>query len=316
MKQHEAKELWSKFEYFSGYGFNKSHAVSYCVLSFQCAYLLNYYPECWLAAFLDKEPDKRKERAINIAKSYGYKIEPLNVNTSGTRWEISKDGGTLIQPLSSIKGLGATAIQQIIDNRPFASVEEFLFNENIVYSKLNKKAINALCLSQALNCLMDDRFTGLEHFWTSVAVERPRKEKNLEENIELYKDLGDLTEEEKLQHLVNLTGIFPVSMVVNERLQQLFEERMVPPISEYDAELGLCWFIPREVVEKKTRNGKTFYIVKVIDANSEENAIKCWGVDPKKDKVYVNRPYMARLDWDPQWGFSTRSMRRTFRMLG
>ena len=315
MKEYEAKELWGKFEYFSGYGFNKSHAVSYCVLSFQCAYLLHYYPECWLAAFLDKEPDKRKERAINIAKSYGYKIEPLNVNTSGVRWEISEDGKTLIQPLSSIKGLGATAIHQIMSNRPFNNIEEFLFSEDIVYSKLNKKAINALCLSQALNCLMDDRFTGLKHFWTSIAIKRPRKEKNLIENIELYAPEGDLTEEEKLQHLVNLTGIFPVSMVVNERLQQLFDERMVPPISEYDAELGYCWFIPRQVIEKKTRNGKDFYLVKVIDSNSEENTIKCWGVDPKKDKVYVNRPYMARLNWDPQWGFSTRSVRKMFKML-
>ena len=315
MKEYEAKELWGKFEYFSGYGFNKSHAVSYCVLSFQCAYLLHYYPECWLAAFLDKEPDKRKERAINVAKSYGYKIEPLNVNTSGTRWEISDDGKTLIQPLSSIKGLGATAIQQIMDNRPFKTIEEFLFNENIVYSKLNKKAINALCLSQALNCLMDDRFTGLRHFWSAVSIHRPRKEKNLIENIELYAPEGDLTEEEKLQHLVNLTGIFPVSMVINETLQNLFEERMIPPISEYDAELGVCWFIPREVIQKKTRNGKDFYLVKVVDSNSEENTIKCWGVDPAKDKVYANRPYMARLNWDPQWGFSTRSVRKMFRML-
>jgi hypothetical protein len=162
---------------------------------------------------------------------------------------------------------------------------------------------------------MDERFTGLKHFWSAVACNRPRKEKNLIENIELYAPEGDLPEEEKLQHLVNLTGIFPVSMVVNERLQQLFEERMVPPISEFDAELQVCWFIPREVIQKKTRNGKTFYLVKVIDTNSEENTIKCWGVDPEKDKIYINRPYMARLEWDPQWGFSTRSVRKSFKML-
>ena len=315
LKQHEAKELWEKFEYFSGYGFNKSHAVSYCVLSYQCAYLLNYYPECWLAAFLDKEPDKRKERAINVAKSYGYKIEPLNVNTSGVRWEISKDGKTLIQPLSSIKGLGSTAIAQIIENRPFDTVEEFLFNENIIYSKLNKKAVNALTLSQALNCLMDQRFSGLKHFWSAVAVERPRKEKNLLENIERFEPEGDFTESEKLQHLVNLVGVFPVSSVVDEALQRRLDEMMIPPISEFDQELQVCWFIPREVLQKKTKNGKLFYLVKVIDTNSEENTIKCWGVDPSKDKIYINRPYMARLNWDAQWGFSTRSVRKMFKIL-
>jgi|TARA_R110000787_G_scaffold13204_5_gene41773 DNA polymerase-3 subunit alpha len=315
MKQHEAKELWEKFEYFSGYGFNKSHAVSYCVLSYQCAYLLNYYPECWLAAFLDKEPDKRKERAINVAKSYGYRIEPLNVNTSGIVWEISEDGKTLIQPLSSIKGLGTTAIAQIMNNRPFKTIEDFLFNDDIVYSKLNKKAVDALTRAQALNCLMDERFSGLKHFWTAIAIERPRKKKNLDENIVLYEAEGDFTEEEKLQHLVTLTGIFPVSAVVSEQLQALFEEKMIPPISEFDPELGVCWFIPREVLQKKTKNGKVFYVVKVVDSNSEENTIKCWGVDPAKDKVYINRPYMSRLQWDPQWGFSTRSVRRNFKIL-
>lgn len=315
MREYDAKALWEKFEYFSGYGFNKSHAVSYCVLSFQCAYLLNYYPECWLAAFLDKEPDKRKERAINIAKSYGYNIEPLNVNTSGVRWEISEDGNTLIQPLSSIKGLGSTAIEQITKNRPFNNVEEFLFNENIVYSKLNKKALSALCLSQALNCLMDARFSGLKHFYMSIALDRPRKLKNLEENIALYENEGDYSEEDKLQYLVNLVGIFPISSVVTESLQAKLEEMMIPPISEFDTELEVCWFIPREVLHKKTRNGKLFYVVKVVDSNSEENTIKCWGADPERDEVYINRPYMAKLNWDAQWGFSTRSVRKTFKLL-
>ena len=39
-----AQDLWDKFEFFSGYGFNKSHAVSYSIISFQCAWLFNYYP--------------------------------------------------------------------------------------------------------------------------------------------------------------------------------------------------------------------------------------------------------------------------------
>ena len=315
MKVYEAKEIWDKFEYFSGYGFNKSHAVSYCVLSFQCAWLLNYYPECWMAAFLDKEPDNRKEKAINIAKSYGFSIEPLNVNTSGVVWEISSDGKTLIQPLSSIKGLGDSAIKQIIENRPFDTIEEFIFNDNIVYSKLNKKSLDALCRSQALNCLMDERFTGLKHFWSSIAVDRPRKEKNLLENINNYRDEGDFTEEEKIQCLVDLSGVFPISLVMNENLQNKIDSLMIPPISEFDAELQVCWFIPREVIVKKTRNGKDFYIVRVVDSNSETNTIKCWGVKPEKDFVFVNRPYMARLDWDPQWGFSTRSVRKMFKLL-
>ncbi len=315
MKDYEARELWETFEYFSGYGFNKSHAVSYCVLSYQCAYLLNYYPAEWLAAFLDKEPETRKERAIATAKSLGYNVEPLNVNTSGVNWEISQDGQTLIQPLSSIKGLGIKAIEQIIEHRPFNTIEEFLFHEKIVYSKLNKKSIHALTLSQAMNELIDDRFTGLAHFYAAVAEDRPRKEKNLHDNIEKYAPEGDFTEEEKLEYLVNLTGVFPINAVVTPRVRQKLDELYVPPISEFDPELGVTWFIPRECKLKKSKNGKNFYVVKVIDDNNETTTIRCWGVDPDKDIVQINRPYMAKLNYNQQWGFSTFSMRKMFKLL-
>ena len=315
MKDYEARELWETFEYFSGYGFNKSHAVSYCVLSYQCAYLLNYYPAEWLAAFLDKEPETRKERAIATAKSLGYNVEPLNVNTSGVNWEISQDGQTLIQPLSSIKGLGIKAIEQIMEHRPFNNIEEFLFHDKIVYSKLNKKAIHALTLSQAMNELIDDRFTGLAHFYAAVAEDRPRKEKNLHENIDKYAPEGDFSEEEKLEYLVNLTGVFPINAVVTPRVRQKLDELYVPPISEFDPELGVTWFIPRECKLKKSKNGKNFYVVKVIDDNNETTVIRCWGVDPDKDVVQINRPYMARLNYNQQWGFSTFSMRKMFKLL-
>ena len=312
---HDARELWNKFEYFSGYGFNKSHAVSYCILSFQCAWLLNYYPAEWLAAFLDKEPETRKERAISTAKSMGYAVEPLNVNTSGVAWEISDDNKTLVQPLTSIKGLGAVAIQQIIDHRPFNTIEEFLFHDKVKYSKLNKKALDALCRAQALTDLVDDRFTGLKHFWSAVCVDRPRKLKNLEENIITYAAEGDFSEEEKLEHLVTLTGVFPISSVINEHVRGKLDELYIPPISEYDAELGVTWFIPRECKLKKSKNGKNFYVVKVIDDNNETNTIRCWGVDPNRDVVHINRPYMARLNYDPNWGFSTFSVRKMFKLL-
>jgi len=44
IRQREAEDMWERFEYFSGYGFNKSHAISYSAISFQCAWLWNYYP--------------------------------------------------------------------------------------------------------------------------------------------------------------------------------------------------------------------------------------------------------------------------------
>ncbi len=314
MTQREADELWSSFEFFSGYGFNKSHAVSYSILSYQCAWLLNYYPAEWLAAFLDKEPESRKEKAINVAKKMGYEISPLHINMSTYSWEVSEDGKKLIQPFSSIKGLGDAAVKQIMDNRPFNNIEDFLFNEDIIYSKLNKKALDVLVRSEALNPLVDDRFTGLKHFWSAVAVDRAKNKKRFLKNVESYAPEGDFTDEEMIEYKVNLTGVFPTHLVMTDNVRQQLDKLDIPPLGDYDTEVGVAWFIPREIIKKKTKKNKDYWIVKVIDSTSTTTSIKCWGVKDE-DTLHINRPYMARLDYDDQWGFSVRNIRRNFKLL-
>jgi DNA polymerase III alpha subunit len=269
-----------------------------------------------MAAFLDKEPETRKEKAINIAKKYGFEIASLDINKSGIVWEISDDGKTLIQPLTSIKGLGMAAIEQILENRPFMNAEDLLFREGIAYSKLNKKALDALCRGGALDLIIDDRFTGRKHFWSACIVDRPKNLKRFSENLELYKPEGDFTEEEIIQFKTDLTGVFPINLVINNETIEKLQEKFVPPISEFDPQLQLCWFIPRKIVPRKTKNGKLYWIIEVIDSNNELTRIRCWGVKPEKDRIHLNRPYMSRLKYDPDWGFSTYAIGKTFRLLG
>jgi len=309
-----AEGLWQIFEYFSGYGFNKSHAVGYSILSYQCAWLLNYYPAEWLTAFLNKEPEQRKEKAINIVKNLGYEIQEVNINVSGRNWEISPDG-KLIQPLTSIKGLGDKAMDQILAHRPFKTVEEMLFNEEISYSKFNKKALDVLVRSGACDSVANGRFNHCRHFWLSIVNERPKNKKKLDENIEKNMSEPDFTEEEKIENLVTLTGIFPFDIVLDKKVKERIEHNKVPSLAHYDDALKICWFIPREVIPKTTRNGKPFWIINCIDDTCQTNQIKCWNVKAS-DKVHLNRPYISKLEYDPQWGFSTRSIKWNFKLVG
>jgi len=304
INKHAAQDLWQTFEYFSGYGFNKSHAVSYSIISYQCAWLCTYYKAEWVASFLDKEPESRKEKAINLAKQHGYKIKPLNINYSESTWKIEGED-TLIAPLTGIKGFGDAAFEQVIQHRPFDTIDELLFHDDVKYSKLNKKALDVLCRAGALNDLIDERFTGDKHFWSAAIVERPKNRKRFEDNIELYRPEGSFTEDEKIGFLANLTGIFPVSMVMSDHIMNKLDQKGVPPISEYDPDLMFCWGIVREVTKKKSKNGKYFYTVKLIDSNSVETKIRCWGVDPNKDTLVINRPYMLKPKHSLDWGFST-----------
>ena len=274
-----------------------------------------------MASVLDNEADSKKEAAIATAKGAGFIVEKININSSGRRWEISEDGKTLYQPLSSIKGLGDAAIDEIMANRPFNKVEDLLFSEEISYSKLNKKALDVLCRAQALNSLVDGRFTGLKHFWSAVCVDRPKIYKNIQkshdklaENIKQYTPEGDFSDVEKIEYLTDLTGVFPMSLVVDNELLQDLHAQGVPPISEYDPDLIVCWFIPRKITERKTKKGKPYWIVDVTDSNSEMVSIKCWAVQAN-DVIHLNRPYAAKLSYDDNWGFSTRSIKHAFKLL-
>ena len=170
--------------------------------------------------------------------------------------------------------------------------------------------------SQALNCLVDERFTGLKHFWSAVAVDRPKSKKRFAENIELYKPEGEFSVEEKIEYLVTLTGVFPMDLVLDQDTLEKLETYAVPPLGNYDPDLEVAWFIPREVLSKTTKNGKTYWIVRVTDSTSTMTSIKCWGVKPGFDRVQINKPYMAKLDYDSKWGFSTRSIKYNFKLLG
>jgi hypothetical protein len=163
--------------------------------------------------------------------------------------------------------------------------------------------------------LVDDRFTGLKHFWSAVAVDRPKNNKKFLENLETYKPEGDFSDQEKIEYLVHLTGSFPMSLVLSDDVMANLEQYNVPPLGEFDPELGVAWFIPREIITKKTKNGKTYWIVNTVDISGGSSKIKCWGVDPNRDVLHINRPYMAKLDYSEQWGFSTRSIRHSFKLL-
>jgi DNA polymerase III alpha subunit len=221
-----------------------------------------------------------------------------------------------VQPLAGLKGLGDAAIQQIVDHRPFETVEEFLFHDEIVYSKLNKKGLDVLVRSGAMDTLMDERFTGRKHFWSAVAVERVYNRKKFNENIEKFQDEEGFSVEEEIDNLTTLTGIFPMHLVMTAEVRERLEAHYVPAISDYDPELGLVWFIPRQIIRKKTKNGKPYWIVEVIDSNSVLTKFRCWGIVEGKDRIHLNRPYMGKLDFDPAWGFSTRSIKRNLRLLG
>ena len=67
-----------------------------------------------------------------------------------------------------------------------------------------------------------------------------------------------------------------------------------------------CFCIARSCTKKKTKNGKPYYVVEVIDTQSVVKKIRCWGIDPELDSIQLNKPYLLRPKYNADWGFSTR----------
>jgi len=304
----DGEKLWQTMEFFSGYGFNLSHATCYSILSYQCAYLLTYHQDEWVCAFLDNEPEKKKEKAISIAKSLGYQIKRLDINKSSDIWEMDADSKmTLVQPLSSVKGIGDAAVSEIVKHRPFKTVEELLFHDKMLYNKVSKKILDAVCRGGGLDDLMDNRFTGMKHLWSACIVDRPKSLKKLKENIEKYAPEGEFTTDEKIENIATLSGVFPVSLVMSKEIEDKLENKQIPSISDLE-ESGysrICWFVPRKVEVKENKGGKEYWILEVTDDTGANYNIKVWGVS-RSEHVKINKPYAGRVDKNG-WGMSIKS---------
>lgn len=126
----ESRKLWDEIcEIVSqGYGFNRAHSTSYARLSFQTAYMKYYYPKIFYAAYMTQNlGDNEKLLAlINEVKQIGIKVIPPKINSEARVFTPTEEG--IVMPLTAIKGIGDSVIEEIERLKPITSIEDFLAN--------------------------------------------------------------------------------------------------------------------------------------------------------------------------------------------
>lgn len=134
---------------------SNSHSISYSILSYQTAYLKAHYPLEFLVANLKTEVNSNapsaKENILRIKdeiRSLGVKIVSPDINTSDSVYKIIDDN-TIMTGLNSMKYMGTDALPDIIEKRPFKSLDDFL--ERVDGKKVRAPAIQALAASGALD---------------------------------------------------------------------------------------------------------------------------------------------------------------------
>jgi DNA polymerase III subunit alpha len=153
-----AEKVWGFIEAFANYGFNKAHAASYAMISYQTAYLKANFPAEYMTALMSVESgshsanrDEKVAVAIEASKKLGLKILPPDINLSYTDFTLEEDkeskGGLAIRfGLNAIKNVGSAAIENIIATREkvkkFQSFSHFLLSTDS--RKVNKKVLESL----------------------------------------------------------------------------------------------------------------------------------------------------------------------------
>ena len=327
--------LWKTIEAFSVYGFNKSHAVSYAIDSYYAAWLHTHYEKEWLATILQSENNSPKglEKTISEIKSYGYKFSAADVNYSGNEWVYSDEAQAFVPPLSSVKGVGTTAMEEIMIKRPYACLRDLLYDEEGAWkhSKMNKTAFKSLCKVEAFGSLSEiksgvivnhrqmlailteeDHYEKLrksEYGLTKTQVKRIRKKGDepsslLDQLIGDYKSLPDWSRTEKISHYMDLTSSVNVDLVFPEQMMERVGKKNIESLFDIESgSRGVGWFCVTDIISKVTKNGKPFFRFKVMDNDSNTAWLRVWGQFKIVPELYTI--WVADAHNDPNWGMST-----------
>ena len=143
---------------FANYGFNKSHAAAYAIVSYQTAYMKAHYPAEFLAASMtfDMANTEKLNDFRQDAARLGITVVPPSVQTSFRRFET--DDNRIYYALAAIKGVGESAVDHIVEvrgDKPFASIEDFCLR--IDPKQINRRVLESLICAGAFDCFGRDR---------------------------------------------------------------------------------------------------------------------------------------------------------------
>ena len=155
----KADTIFDLMEKFAGYGFNKSHAAAYALVSYQTAWLKAHYPAEFMAATISADMDNTDKAVtfLDESRAIGIIVQPPDVNASDYMF-VAIEPKKIQYGLGAIKGVGQGACEAIVAERShgaYANLADFC--RRVDPTKLNRRVLEALILSGALDKLAPTR---------------------------------------------------------------------------------------------------------------------------------------------------------------
>jgi len=331
-------QIFDDLEKYVSYSFNKSHAVSYATVSYQCAWFLNYYPDEWITTYIDycvtekgkvTGKDDPKEVAIGEAKSLGYLIGKADINYSDIGYAVRREGEDkiLTPSFASLKYCGVSVVNEIKKNRPYKSLNDIMFERDGKtwrHSKFNKRALETLVRLGALDSMnlvgsegqQFKNYKQLHHVIVENADKLKResaKKKATKESVQEIitnliaeaQEIPDWNQKEKIESFRSLAGNVGIELIITPDIQKYLRSSGIRSIDNYSDESETYWAIVSTCKIAKTKTGKT-YLKAQLRGELDSN-VNCfmWSFREGKDKPLPENTLILGSFKKSDFGFAT-----------
>ena len=302
------EKIWTDWEAFAQYAFNKSHSTCYAFLAYQTAYLKAHYPVEYMAAVLNHAGGIEKITFfMEECKRMGIKVLGPDLNESLKGFAVNK-AGEIRFGLGGLKGVGEAAVESIIEERkksgPFITIFDFI--KRINQRTVNKKTLESLAYAGAFDCFPE--YHRAQFFYTP--------EGETVSGLERVMRYGQMIQSQNATATNTLFGDLSVTMEVSPPrltdcppwplIVQLDHEKEVTgiflsghPLDNYRFELKYYGLTPiaelnefKESVTKQPNPARQFRILALVAAAQQKVSRK-----GNKFGTYVIEDYSGKTDF-------------------
>ncbi len=196
----KAKEVFDLLEKFANYGFNKSHAAAYAVVSYQTAWLKANHPVEFMAGVMNCDihlTDKLAVYAEEVRRGLGIEIVPPCVNRSLETFSV--DQGRVVYGLGALKNVGVEAMRLVVEGRgdkPFATL--FDVARRVDLKRVGKRPLEMLARAGAFDMLDRNRRRVFDSLDALVAYSAAIHDQRASAQVSLFGEAGEDLPEPRL----------------------------------------------------------------------------------------------------------------------
>jgi len=203
MAADKLEKIWTDWEKFASYAFNKSHSTCYAWIAYQTAYLKAHYPAEYMAAVLSNNMNDIKQVTFFMEECKRMKLKVLgpDVNESYYKFSVNKDNAVRFG-MGAIKGVGHGAVKTIVEERknegPYKSI--FDLAKRIDLRAANKKAFENLANAGGFDCFpnthraqyFQDDGDGITFLEKTIKYANRYQENKNSAQVSLFGELSDV----------------------------------------------------------------------------------------------------------------------------